>query len=191
LLLTDITMPSMDGFQLLRLLRARPELRRMPVMFLTELASESDRLRGYELGVDDYVNKPFTAVELITRVERVLERAMEANAAQKSGMRGDLSKVPLASLLAFIEMERRMGVLQLQHDGETATLYVRDGAVLRIDLAPEHDHLVGIQRFFHLLEWQDGRFELASDQVRIADTLELPTTHVLLEHARVRDEAAR
>lgn len=190
-ILSDVTMPGMDGWQLLRMVRARPTLRRIPVLFLTDLSNDDQRLRGYELGVDDYVAKPFTAAELTARVERVIERALVADEGVTNGMRGDLSKVPLTSLLAFAEMERRSAVVQLLRNGERATLHLRDGAVMRIDLGSEHTTLKGLTRFFYVLDWDTGRFELTSSEVDVEDELGLPTTFVLLEHARKHDEAHR
>ncbi|HEY2735329.1 MAG TPA: response regulator, partial [Polyangiales bacterium] len=189
--LSDVQMPGMDGWALLRMIRARPTLRRTPVLFLTDLSSEEQRLRGYELGVDDYVAKPFTSVELIARVERILERVNMTEDAVANGMRGDLSKIPLSSLLSFAELERRTGILQLESERERATLHLREGAVMRIDLGEEHNRLEGIERIFHVLEWQSGRFELSSGGVFAEDVLGLPTTYVLLEHARRRDEQSR
>lgn len=190
IVLTDITMPGMDGWQLLRMMRARPTLRRMPVIFLTDLTNEEQRLRGYELGVDDYVSKPFTEVELIARVERVLERARIGDE-QSNDMRGALAKIPLASLLSFAELERRTGVLLLEREGEQATLHLRDGAIMRIDLGASFNHLQGIERVFHVLDWTDGHFELTSADVFAQDTLEIPTSFALLEHARRRDESSQ
>ena len=189
--LSDIQMPGMDGWQLLRMIRARPTLRRTPVLFLTDLSSEEQRLRGYELGVDDYVAKPFTAVELIARVERVLERAQMADEAVANGMRGDLSKIPLASLLSFAELERRTGILQIEHDGERATLHLREGAVMRVDLGGKPNELEGLSRLFHVLDWNGGRFELTSTEVFAQDVLQTPTSYALLEHARRTDETER
>lgn len=187
LVLTDITMPGMDGWQLLRMIRARPTLRRMPVIFLTDLVDEEQRLRGYELGVDDYLAKPFTEVELIARVERILERARVGDDSSQE-MRGQLAKMPVTSLLAFAELERRTGVLQLENDAERATLHLRDGAIMRIDLSAAHDSLAGLERIFHVLDWSDGHFELSGADVFAEDSLGLPTSYALLEHARRRDE---
>jgi len=175
----------------LRMVRARPTLRRTPFLFLTDLQNEEQRLRGYALGVDDYVGKPFTTVELTARVERVIERAQAADEGVTNGMRGDLSKVPISSLLAFAEMERRSAVVQLMREGEKATLHLRDGAVMRIDLDTTYDELQGLPRFFHILDWERGRFELTSTDVNAEDQLGLPTTFALLEHARRKDEAQR
>jgi len=190
-ILSDVTMPGMDGWQLLRMVRARPTLRRTPVLFLTDLQNDEQRLRGYALGVDDYVAKPFTAVELIARVERVIERAQLADEGTANGMRGDLSKVPISSLLAFAEMERRTAVVQLMREGEKATLHLREGAVMRIDLASTYAHLKGLERFFHILDWERGRFELTSTDVFAEDELGVPTSFAMLEHARRSDENTR
>lgn len=186
-ILSDITMPGMDGWQLLRMVRARPELKKLPFVFMSDLESEEQRLRGYELGVDDHVAKPFTPVELIARVERVLERSIVGDEGNND-MRGDLAKIPVTSLLSFAELERRTGVLLLERDGERATLHLRDGAMMRIDLSSPYDKLQGIERVFHVLEWARGRFELTSAAVAEEDSLNIPTSFALLEHARRRDE---
>ena len=75
LLLLDIMMPGMDGFTLLKQLRkSRPAL---PVIMLTARGDEQDRVRGLKSGADDYVVKPFSALELLARVEAVLRRSAE------------------------------------------------------------------------------------------------------------------
>jgi DNA-binding response OmpR family regulator len=188
LVLSDIEMPGMDGWQMLRMIRARPTLRKLPVIFLTSLKDEEQRLRGYELGVDDYVTKPFTEVELIARVERILERA-GVTTDVSNDMRGALAKIPVTSLLAFAELERRTGVLQLENEGERATLHLRDGAIMRIDLSAAHDNLSGLDRIFHVLDWSDGHFELSGADVFAEDVINTPTSYALIEHARRRDEA--
>jgi CheY-like chemotaxis protein len=75
-ILSDVQMPKTDGWQLLRMLRARKRFVRTPVLFLTTLSAEKDRLHGYRLGVDDYVEKPFSEADLMARVERCIRRSM-------------------------------------------------------------------------------------------------------------------
>ncbi len=72
LVIMDVMMPKMDGFEALRLLR---EISTVPVILLTVKSDEEDRIRGLELGADDYVTKPFSPRELATRVGAVLRRA--------------------------------------------------------------------------------------------------------------------
>ena len=75
LVLLDVLMPKMDGFTVLKELRkAKPAL---PVIVLTAKGEEQDRVRGLKEGADDYVVKPFSATELLARVEAVLRRSAE------------------------------------------------------------------------------------------------------------------
>ena len=71
LVLLDVMMPDMDGFEVLKLIR---ETSQVPVIMLTAKGEEDDRVRGLELGADDYITKPFSPRELVSRVRAVLRR---------------------------------------------------------------------------------------------------------------------
>src|SRR5882672_2956554 len=71
LILLDVALPGNDGFALFRLLRAG---RRTPIIFVSARGQRADKLRGLNLGADDYVTKPFDLEELIARVHAVLRR---------------------------------------------------------------------------------------------------------------------
>lgn len=72
LFILDIRMPRMDGFELLRALRAMPRYTDTPILMLTSLGREEDIVRAFHLGASDYVTKPFSPVELLARVQRLL-----------------------------------------------------------------------------------------------------------------------
>ncbi len=72
LMLVDVMVPGVNGFDLCRAVRAASST---PVMLITARASEEDRLRGFELGADDYITKPFSPREVVARVRAVLRRA--------------------------------------------------------------------------------------------------------------------
>ena len=71
LVLLDVMLPDIDGFEVLRMIR---EVSTVPVIMLTAKGEEDDRVRGLELGADDYVTKPFSPRELVSRVRAVLRR---------------------------------------------------------------------------------------------------------------------
>jgi len=75
LIVTDITMPRMDGYELVRKVRQRPIFRLLPVIFLTERATTEERIRGYQLGCDFYLPKPFEMHELGAMIRNLLERS--------------------------------------------------------------------------------------------------------------------
>jgi DNA-binding response OmpR family regulator len=71
MVLLDVMMPDIDGFEVLRIIR---EVSNVPVLMLTAKGDEDDRVRGLELGADDYITKPFSPRELVSRVRAVLRR---------------------------------------------------------------------------------------------------------------------
>jgi DNA-binding response OmpR family regulator len=84
LIVLDVMLPDIDGFEVCRLVRERSSC---PVIMLTAKGAEEDKVRGLRLGADDYVTKPFSAQELLARVEAVLRRAR--------GEAGDQPPVPI------------------------------------------------------------------------------------------------
>ncbi|KPL74351.1 Fis family transcriptional regulator [Ornatilinea apprima] len=80
LVLLDVMMPDIDGFEVLRLVR---EVTHVPVIMLTAKGEEDDRVKGLEFGADDYVTKPFSPRELVSRVRAVLRRTELAGSGSK------------------------------------------------------------------------------------------------------------
>lgn len=77
LLLLDVMMPGMSGFQLAKELKEDYIYSQVPIIFLTALDSEDDILKGFDLGADDYIAKPFSIKELLARVKAVLNRTSQ------------------------------------------------------------------------------------------------------------------
>lgn len=95
LVVMDVMMPRMDGFEALRLIR---EVSSVPVIMLTVHAEEDDRVKGLDLGADDYITKPFSPRELASRIKAVLRRAEPVSSLDKGklviddGLTIDLNK---------------------------------------------------------------------------------------------------
>lgn len=75
LMLLDVMMPEVDGYEVCERIRARPEWNKTKIVMLTARGRESERERGLALGADAYVTKPFSTRELVDRVKRMLEVA--------------------------------------------------------------------------------------------------------------------
>lgn len=193
IILTDVQMPRMDGWQMVRLIRARANLAKVPIIFLTSLSSEADRLVGYRLGVEDYLTKPHDPYDLMLRVDRVVLRAEQIQRTEAKGdrdaLRGDLSQVSIQSVLSFIEMERRSGTLRIG-PVEHARLEIREGRILRAHLSSLAKATPRGQ-VFKILDIAQGRFEFVQGNVEGPDEIQLPISNLLLEHARLRDEKSR
>ena len=115
LLLLDIMLPEEDGMEILRRLRGSPDTRRLPVILLTARDTEFDRVLGLDEGADDYVAKPFSMLELVSRIRAVLRRT--------GGSTGD---VRLGGL--YISPEKH----QVRVEGQEVALTRKEFELLRI-----------------------------------------------------------
>jgi two-component system phosphate regulon response regulator PhoB len=104
LVLLDLMLPGFSGYEVLTELRRRPELAEIPVIVLTARRDEADRVKGLELGADDYVTKPFSPRELVLRVSAVLRRAQAPPVAGATRMlRGGGIIIDLNALAVTVE----------------------------------------------------------------------------------------
>lgn len=218
LLITDVMMPRMDGWALVRHLRARPDFNSLPVIFLTALSSEDDRIRGFRLGADDYMAKPFRFEELDLRVTKTLRRTLASvqqtrEQLSSPSLRGDLAQMGLSSLLILIELERKTGQLTLHPaidatidmaisvlpDGDSEApskvpsvgiVLVRDGRIVHARLENQAEP-VDADCVYHLLTWPAGEFEFTACLVEGEDRIGSSTTALLMEAARRLDEDRR
>src|ERR1700734_11569 len=74
LIVLDVMLPEMDGFEACKVLRLDPATAKVPIIMLTAKAAEIDRVLGLELGADDYLTKPFSPRELLLRIKKILAR---------------------------------------------------------------------------------------------------------------------
>lgn len=103
LVILDLMLPKMDGWEVCRRLRAMPETASTPVIMLTARRDERDVLEGLEIGADDYIKKPFSLAELVARVRALLRRTTGKEAA-RTIEDGDL-RIDLDDEMTFIRDE--------------------------------------------------------------------------------------
>ncbi|NJL09534.1 MAG: response regulator transcription factor [Calothrix sp. SM1_7_51] len=102
LVISDIMMPQVDGYQFLKQLRDDPRFQALPVVFLTAKGMTTDRIQGYQAGVDAYLPKPFDPDELVAIVQNLLERrAVKPPSASEDGETPDIAE--LANQIAQIK----------------------------------------------------------------------------------------
>lgn len=128
LVILDVMMPRLSGYDACREIRARDT--RVPVMFLTAKGEEIDKVVGFKLGADDYVTKPFGVQELLARVETLLRRARERNAAEAGGARDGTSGEGAVFHLGGAAVDRKKFTVTAH--GRTAALTARELKLLEM-----------------------------------------------------------
>ena len=139
LVISDVCMPGMSGWRLVRTLRAHRRLAGTSFMFLTGMASRASRRHGFRLGADDYLQKPFHPGELALRVASVLRRARAQGRprperpADLRGFSGAIEDISLASLLVLLEMERKSVPVEMVDQVRATTTHLLMEATYRLD----------------------------------------------------------
>lgn len=162
LILLDVMMPKIDGFEVAKILKENPRTATIPIIFLTALSQVKDKVRGLQLGAEDYVTKPFHFDELLVRVKKVLRKS-EAEKSEKggggsAGVKGKLRDMSLVNLIQFLELEKKTGILSVVSEGRSGHLYFQDGKIVNA----VQGALRGEGAVYRLLSWTDGDFELES-----------------------------
>lgn len=106
LVILDLMLPDVDGFEICRQLRSKPQYSAVPVIMLTARSEETDRVLGLELGADDYVVKPFSPRELTARVKAVLRRTARPEPEAEIVTIGGLISIDPQRYVATVEGKR-------------------------------------------------------------------------------------
>ncbi|MBI3988116.1 MAG: response regulator [candidate division NC10 bacterium] len=185
LILLDIMMPKIDGFEVAKILKENPKTRHIPIIFLTAKVGIEDKIRGFQLGADDYITKPFQPQELLARIQGVLRR-VKPEKEETPGMKGSLKVMSLPNLLQLLEIERKSGVLTLVKGEERGLLYLREGRIVNAILG----RLRGEVAVYRLLSWEEGEFELDPSPTAGPPEAQVTasTQQLIMEGMRRKDE---
>jgi CheY-like chemotaxis protein len=194
LVLTDTHLPRLDGYALVRQLKDNVAWADVPVVFLSRERSVEDKVRGLELGVEDYLTKPIFVRELLTRVKILLARRDQEGIASRPSsalgrmhLSGSIEDMTVVDLVQMFEVARKSGILKLYDGRRTATIFFRDGKIVDAEAGA----LRGERAVFRMLAWNQARFDTAFGPVRNDDVILTSTQGVLMEGMRRADEWGR
>ena len=174
-------------------LKERAEWAAIPVVFLTSQKSIGDKIRGLELGVEDYLTKPIFVRELIARVNLLLARRTQEGIATRNTQsgrtrfQGSIQDMAVVDLLQTFEVSRKSGIVHVRNHAHSAKILFREGKVIDAQLGA----LRGEEAVYRTLIWNDGSFEVEFTQVRGDDVIEVSTQGLLMEGMRRVDEWGR
>jgi CheY-like chemotaxis protein len=192
LIISDTDLDGTDGFDLCRQIKAKPEWAKIPFLFVSGRKSIEDKIRGLELGVDDYLTKPIYIKEIGIRVRTALQRAererLESRREGRTKFAGDLSDIGVVDLVQTIDLNRKSGIIHIvNRDGRRGAVFFREGRVIDAEVG----RLSGAEAMYRLFSWSDGRFEVEFKPIRRRDVIDLPSAALLMEGMRRLDEWTR
>lgn len=192
LIISDTDLDEMDGFELCTRIKAKPDWAKIPFLFVSGRKSIEDKIRGLELGVDDYLTKPIYIKEIGIRVRTALQRAererMESRREGRTRFAGALADVGVVDLVQTIELNRKSGIVHIvNRDERRGSIFFRDGKVIDAEVG----RLSGAHALYRLFSWSEGQFAVEFKHIRRHDVIEQSTAALLMEGMRRLDEATR
>ncbi len=190
LVLADTKMPEMDGFELCKALKSDERFKHIPFVFLTNQKSVEFKVRGLELGGDDYLTKPIYIKEIVTRVKMILQKAekerIEKRETTKGGFGGSLADMGVVDLVQTFEIGRKTGTISIQGE-RVGAIYFKEGRVIDAELG----RLKGENAFYRMLNTFEGQFEVQFTPLDRPERIEVSTQGLLMEGMRRLDEWGR
>jgi len=188
LIISDINMPEMDGWEFCWRVRKHEATRGIPFIFLTDRDEVSDRVRGLEIGAEDYITKPFQIQDLVDRMQTVMLRHLNAPAGPgaETSLMGQLNQFNLPDLLQNINMLSKSGALEIRRDN-VARIFVQNGEVINAQVGSNS----GKKAFFRMLGWKDGIFEFKEFVPNVAKVFKENTIKLILDGLKHEDEVNR
>jgi CheY-like chemotaxis protein len=188
LIISEIKLDDGDGFELCRRVRAKPEWQDIPFMFLTGEVGIENKIRGLELGVDEYLTKPIYIKEIVTRIHMLLQKRQRARIEERKDQRtrfiGRIADMPVVDVIQTIEVSRKSGVIHfLGERDRQAAIYFRDGKVIDAEAGP----LAAEDAVYRLLTWNEGDFEVVFRTVRRREVIQISSQALLMEGMRRLD----
>lgn len=190
LIISDTRLPDGDGFEFCRLVKSHSRWGGIPFIFLTHASTLDEKIRGLELGVDDYLTKPIYVKEVTIRVKMLLQRKQQERIGKKdtrTKFSGQLADMAIVDLLQTIEISRKSGTIEFETELGAATVWFRDGRVIDAQMG----RLQASNVIYRLLGLSDGRFEVEFKPISRAATIEEATQALLMEGMRRLDEWGR
>ena len=187
LLICDTKLPGMSGFAFATRVKEDPKAAPIPFLFLSSHNDIEHKVKGLELGVDDYLTKPIYLREILTRVRILLEKRDKESLERrdKTGFSGVIGEMGVVDLVQTIELGRKTGTLKVTRKvGVGGNIYFRNGKVIDAELG----ELVGEKAFYRFLLWNEGSFALEFGDVGRPDRIELTSQGLLMEGMRRVDE---
>ncbi len=189
LVLSNTHLPELDGFELCRILKQDSRFGAIPFIFFTGEKAVAFRLKGLELGANDFLIPPIYMQELVMRVRVAVQRKDKErleSGDEKAGFSGNLMDMGVVDLVQTFELGRKTGVIKLEGAGG-GSIYLREGKVVDAQLG----RMSGENAFYRMLNTQSGKFELIFGPVDRPEAIGVSTQGLLMEGMRRWDEWAR
>jgi DNA-binding response OmpR family regulator len=188
LIISDISMPEMDGIEFCWMIREKSDVPLTPFIFLSSLRDPDFEIRGFRAGADDFLSKPIDRADLLSHVETLITRnkkltdidSSPKNTDQSKGFSGDVSELSLVEIFQLISINKRSGTLKLND----SMVYFKDGNIIKAT----HEGWGNEEAVYELVKLKTGTFQFINMPISFDAEITTNTMHLIVEACRLMDE---
>ncbi|MBN1480236.1 response regulator [candidate division KSB1 bacterium] len=191
LIVFDIKVAGKEGLNFYRQIKNQYSTQRIPLILTTEEADHNKRVELIEMGIDDFVAKPYYAEEVVARIINLFQEFRPATFISKSverGFIGSLKEMTLIDLIQTMELGKKSGVINLNRGDKEGQIYVNRGRI--VDAVVE-DYDSVERAYLHMLTWIDGTFYVIFQDVHLDSQLVSDNQALFKEGAKIIDQWRR
>lgn len=189
MVLVDLDADQAEAFRLLQEVRDDPEMRHVPVIFVSRQSDRIVKIRALRNGVDDYLSKDDDMEETVARLQNTLAREVARSdgrsARTRRGIRGDLESFGFADIVQMLSMGMKTARVTLTTNGHKATIWFENGAARHA----ETNGTRGESAFFEMVRWNDGGFVIEHGVRTEENSIDNDAMFLLMEGMRLLDES--
>lgn len=190
LIITEVDITPNDGFDFIYSIRKDSRYSNIPVIILSKVSDPASVERGLNLGVVDYITKPYSQDVFVLKAKKTIENFNQQRSYEEKrqrGVSGSLSEISIPDILQILSNARRTGLLSISSSRGTGEIYLDSGRV--VDAI--YGGLRGEEAFYHIVGWEDGTFSLDPDVLMLGSTINRSTDGLIMEGLRRLDESKK
>ncbi len=164
IIITELDLPVISGVQLFRFLKNNFITSHIPIIVTTKEPKLEDRIKSMEMGIDDYVEKPYFPEEVVVRVHSLLNEIRNIDKNRwiiNHGFKGDLEEMNVLDLIKAMELSRTSGIIYLSRGYLEGQIFVNKGSIVDAFI----DGFESEQALTHMLTWLKGTFWVSVQQI--------------------------
>ncbi|HDQ00005.1 MAG TPA: response regulator [bacterium] len=157
LVISEVDLSEVDSYELFKKVRAIPDFMQLPFIFVSNEKQVDERIKNIEVGVDDYITKPFYVEEVVSRAKNLLDEIagmVDTHIQNQHGFAGNLDEMNLVDLIQTMELGKKSATIKLKHNGVTGTVFVANGEVVDASLSNSSAD----QALMRMFTWTTGSF---------------------------------
>lgn len=157
LIICEVDLQDIDSHEFFKDFRSLPESKSTPFIFLSSQKKVDDRIKNIEIGIDDYIAKPFYIEEVVSRVKNLLTEIAGLHDSQietEKGFSGNLTEMNLVDLIQTLELGKKSAILKLKHHSSIGVVHISKGELVNARL----ENLTAEQSIMRMFTWTTGTF---------------------------------